>query len=552
MKEQLAKIIGEHLQRLGLTPPENLVVEEPKAKEHGDLATNVALVLAKAAGKPPRDLAADLAASLEQESGLIEKIEVKGPGFINFFLKESAFQSGLASLWQGKSLAMPTVGKGVKVLIEFVSANPTGPMHVGHGRNAVVGDTLARLLQAVGYAVTREFYVNDHGVQIQTLGRSGGHYHQILTQVAGVTAALPDDVYQGEHLEELVKNFADEIAPIHEDPLAVGKFLGIHLLEAIKKDLADLQVYFDHYFSESSLYSTGQIDDTLEALKQLGHTYSHEGALWFRSTDFGDDKDRVLIKQDNSYTYFTPDIAYHRDKFSRNFDRYINVMGADHGGYVGRMKAAVQALGFDSEKLEFVLMQMVSLLRKGERVAMSKRSGDYVTLREVVDEVGKDAARFFLLLRSHNTHLDFDLELAKEKSNDNPVYYVQYAHARMCSIFRKAKEEGGYPGPEALEPEALDNLNLPEEIQLIKLLLAYSDTLVQAADLREPHRIIFYLLDLAKTFQNYYTQGKTDARYRVIGPDRETTLAKLFLVKSLQAVFASGLEILGVSAPKSM
>lgn len=552
MKSQIEQMIREHLRRLEINDSLPFVVEAPKAKEHGDLATNVALTLAKSLKKNPRELATELAGSLEQETDLIKKVEVKGPGFINFLLQDGAYQRSLASLWQESQIKMPDAGKGKTILIEFVSANPTGPMHVGHGRNAVVGDTLARLLEAVGFKVTREFYVNDHGVQIQTLGRSGGHYHKVMAQVGGVMAALPDDGYQGEYLEQMVKDHADEIAPIHEDPVAVGKFLGVHLLEEIKADLKKLDVTFDHYFSESSLYESGEIDEALETLKKSGHSYSQDGALWFRSSDFGDDKDRVLIKKDNSYTYFTPDIAYHLDKFQRSFDHYINVMGADHGGYVGRMKAAVAALGFDPEKLEFVLMQMVSLVRKGERVAMSKRSGDYVTLREVVEEVGKDAARFFLLLRSHHTQLEFDLELAKEKSNENPVFYVQYAHARMCSIFNKAVREKNLPSEEDIGPHGLDKLILPEEITLIKQLLNYSDTLVQAAELREPHRIIFYLMDIAKAFQNYYTQGKSDPRYRVLGEDQDETLGKLFLLKTLKKVFASGLAILGVSAPEAM
>lgn len=552
MKHQIEQIIRQHLRRLEINEPPIFVVEAPKAKEHGDLATNVALALAKSLKKNPREFAGQLAKSLEQETDLVRKVEVKGPGFINFFLQDAAYQRSLATLWRDSQIKMPDVGEGQKILIEFVSANPTGPMHVGHGRNAVVGDTLARLFEAVGFKVTREFYVNDHGVQIQTLGRSGGHYHKVMAQVGGVTAALPDDGYQGEYLEQLVKKYADEIAPIHEDPVAVGKFLGLHLLQEIKNDLSKLDVSFDHYFSESSLYESGEIDEALETLKKSGHSYSQDGALWFRSSDFGDDKDRVLIKKDNSYTYFTPDIAYHLDKFQRSYDKYINVMGADHGGYVGRMKAAVAALGFDPEKLEFVLMQMVSLVRKGERVAMSKRSGDYVTLREVVEEVGKDAARFFLLLRSHHTQLEFDLELAKEKSNDNPVYYVQYAHARMCSIFNKAVKEKKLPPEEEIGPMGLDKLVLPEEITLIKQVLNYSDTLIQAAQLREPHRIIFYLMDIAKAFQNYYTQGKSDPRYRVLGEDQEKTLGKLFLLKTLKNVFASGLAILGVSAPEAM
>jgi arginyl-tRNA synthetase len=551
IKAKLAKTIADHLKTLELEAPGEINVEHPKAKDHGDFSSNVAMVLAGTTKQKPRELAEKLVDSLRREKGF-EKIEVKGPGFINFFLKPTAYHEALRSVWKNNSqLDLPLSGVGKKVLVEFVSANPTGPMHVGHGRNAVVGDCLARLLAAVGYEVTREFYVNDHGVQIHTLGLSGSHYHRAVTQVGGVQAALPDDMYRGAYLEELVARIKGELTPLLGDPLAVGKRLGVELLEKIKEDLSALDITFDHYFSESSLYEAGEIDEALAVLKQSGTTYEKDGALWFRTTDFGDDKDRVLIKSDNSYTYLTPDVAYHRDKFERRYDHYINVMGADHGGYVKRIKAAVKALGHDPDKLEFLLMQLVNLKRGGESVSMSKRSGDYVTLREVVDEVGRDAARFFFMMRSHNAALDFDLELAKKETPENPVFYIQYAHARMCSIFRKAVE-AGYPEPEKIQDVSLSPLVLPEEMDLIKTILTYPEILIQAAELREPHRVAFYLLDLAKTFQNYYTRGKTDDRYRVIVADRETTLAKLFLVKTLREVFRLGLRVLGVSAPERM
>lgn len=551
MKDALADLIVRHLKKINVEPPKQVQVEIPKIKDHGDFSTNVAMVLAKAAKESPRDLAQRLLDSLLQEGDWIDKIELKGPGFINFFLKSTAYQGALKDIWEGSQIKLPKVGEGEKVLVEFVSANPTGPMHVGHGRNAVVGDSLARVLEAVGFQVIREFYVNDHGVQIKTLGHSGYHYHTVLREVGGVEVALPDDMYRGEYLEKLVEKLQDQIALVKDDPLKIGKMLGEELLHVIREDLEALDVRFDHYFSESSLYESGEIQGALDQLKKTGNTYEQENALWFRSTEYGDDKDRVLIKSDNTYTYFTPDIAYHKDKFERDFDHYINVMGADHGGYVNRMKAAVQAMGFDPQRLEFVLMQMVSLVRGGEKVAMSKRSGEYITLREVVEEVGKDAARFFFMLRSHNTHLDFDLELAKEQSSENPVYYVQYAHARMSSIFRKAEEAGHKtPGPHANID--LSPLRLPEEMDLIKKLLEYPEVLISAAQGREPHRVAFYLLELAKIFQNYYTKGKGDDRYRVIQPEKETTQAKLYLILCLQAIFRLGLKILGVAAPEEM
>lgn len=551
MKALISDIISKQLQAMGLEAPAEIQLETPKAKDHGDLSSNIAMVMAKVAKRKPQELAQELAQGLSGNR-YIEKTEVKGPGFLNFFLKPELYHDSLKKLWRDPNALQPVdLGKGKRVLIEFLSANPTGPMHVGHGRNAVVGDCLARLLENTGHQVTREFYVNDHGVQIQTLGRSGSHYHTVLTQVGGVTAALPDDVYKGEYLEELVKELKDQIDAIKDDPLKIGKLLGVELLETIKEELLRLGIVFDHYYSESSLYLGGKIDEALTVLKSRGLTYDQEGALWFKTSEFGDDKDRVLIKSDNTYTYLTPDIAYHKDKFDRPYDVYLNVMGADHGGYVQRLKAAVAALGHDPAKLEFLLMQLVNLKRGGEVVNMSKRTGDYVTLHEVIDEVGKDAARFFFMMRSHNATLDFDLELAKQRSAENPVYYIQYAHARMSSIFRKA-EEAGFPKPEVLGDVDLSLLNLPEELELVGSLLAYSEMLGEAVKHYEPHRVAFYLLDLAKTFQNYYTRAKSDERYRVLSPNRERTLAKLYLVKSLREIFRSGLNILGVSAPESM
>ncbi|MCE9624088.1 MAG: arginine--tRNA ligase [Deltaproteobacteria bacterium] len=537
MKSILSNIIAKHLEGLGLPQPAEIVLDEPKAKEHGDLSSNVALVLAKAAKQPPPKLAAQLAESLGRETEIFEKIEVKGPGFINFFLKPTAYHASLKSLWQDpNALKKLDLGRGTRVLVEFVSANPTGPMHVGHGRNAVVGDCISRLLEEVGFEVSREFYVNDHGVQIKTLGHSGCHYHTVMTEVRGVEIALPEDVYKGQYLEDLVTELKDRIAPIKHDPLAVGKLLGVELLETIKEELLRLNIVFSRYYSESSLYDGGKIDEALAVLRASGLTYEKEGALWFKTSEYGDDKDRVLIKSDNTYTYLTPDIAYHKDKFDRGYDLYLNVMGADHGGYTQRLKAAVAALGHNPDKLEFLLMQLVNLKRGGEVVNMSKRTGDYVTLHEVIDEVGKDAVRFFFMMRSHNATLDFDLELAKQQSSDNPVFYIQYAHARMSSIFRKA-EEAGYPSAEALGEVDLTPLQLEEEITLIKTLLAYPEMLKGAVQFREAHRVAFYLLDLAKTFQNYYTRAKGDDRYRVLTPHRETTLAKLYLVKTLREVF---------------
>jgi arginyl-tRNA synthetase len=552
MKATLQQIVSDHLRELEINPPETIVVDHPKVKEHGDFSTNVAMVLAKVLKTKPQDLAQRLASSLSKEKDYFEKVEVKGAGFINFFLKSGAYHRALQEVWEDhQSLIKPNVGHSKRVLIEFVSANPTGPMHVGHGRNAVVGDCLARLMETCGFAVTREFYVNDHGVQIKTLGLSGSHYHSVLTQVDGVQVALPDDMYKGAYLEELVSRLQDKIIPVKDNPMAIGKVLGVELLEQVKEELRRLNISFNHYFSESSLYENGEIDAALERLKANNMTYERDGALWFKTSDFGDDKDRVLIKSDNTYTYMTPDIAYHKDKFDRHFDLYINVMGADHGGYVKRLKAAIAALGYNPDQLKFLLMQLVQLKRGEEVVSMSKRTGDYVTLHEVIDEVGRDATRFFFMMRSHNVTLDFDLELAKQKTADNPVFYIQYAHARMCSIFQKAIE-AGYEAPEKIFDVDLEGLVLPEEMDLIKTVLTYPEVLEGAVEQLEPHRVAFYLMELAKLFQNYYTRAKTDDRYRVISSHRETTLAKLYLIRTLREVFRLGLNILGVTAPERM
>ena len=552
MKATLQDIIAQHLTKLGFECPDSISLDHPRLAEHGDFSTNVAMVLSKKVGMKPLELANRLADSLREHQEAFSKIEVKGPGFINLFLKNELYHQALKAVWENpQELKLPQLGGGKRVLVEFVSANPTGPMHIGHGRNAVVGDCLARLLEAVGFKVTREFYINDHGVQVKTLGLSGLHYYRLLTEGEKVSDSLAKDVYQGVYLEELVAEHQKSIAALNEEPVVIGKLLAGFLLDVIKQELKRLDIVFDRYFSESSLYHDGKIDKALEKLRESGFTYEQDGALWFKTTEFGDDKDRVLIKADGSYTYLTPDIAYHRNKFEQNFDLYLNVLGADHGGYVSRIKAAVKALGYDPNKLECLLMQLVNLKRGDQAVSMSKRTGDYVTLHEVIDEVGSDAVRFFFMMRSHHATLDFDLELAKQKNSDNPVYYIQYAHARMSSIFVKAAE-AGYPSAETIVDADLKSLVLPEELELVKTLCTYPDLLQDAAEGREPHRVAFYLMDLAKLFQNYYTRGKTDSRYRVISEDRETTLAKLFLVKTLREVFRLGLKILGVSAPEKM
>ncbi len=549
MKQFLKELLIKLCLDMGFVYPEEAQIDVPKLAEHGDYASNLALQLAKSLKQNPRKLAQELVQRLQQQNDYFSKIEIAGPGFINFFLTPKACHQALKIFYFQRTLQLPKDGNNQRALVEFVSANPTGPLHIGHARNAVVGDVLSRVLSAVGYQVSKEFYINDHGVQIQTLGKSALYYLQ-LKQGIQPGEELSENVYRGEYLEKLVEKHFSELQAMQGDLTQMGKLLSIDLLEIIKQTLAKLDVVFDEYFSESSLYATGAVTESLTALKVAGHCYEADGALWFRSTVLGDDKDRVLIKQDGTYTYLTPDIAYHRNKFLRNYDLYINVLGADHGGYLQRIHAAIEAMGFDKNKLKFLLMQLVSLYQGDELKRMSKRQGTVVSLEEVVDSVGSDAARFFLIMRSHNVTLDFDLDLAKKQSQENPVFYLQYAHARLSSILAKAKTEGYLP--EQWLSADLSSMDLPEELALIRQMLAFNETLQDAASLLEPHRLSFYLLDLAKSFQAYYTKGKGEDRYRVITSDRVITLAKLYLCEVLQTVLAKGLNILGVSAPDSM
>lgn len=549
LKSTLSHCIEKKLFPLDAIP--EVEVSKPARKEHGDYASNVALTLASSTGRKPRDLAEIIIQNLQDPHQVIQKTEVAGPGFINFFLSSKAYQETLREILNKKeNYGKINLGKGKKVLIEYVSANPTGPMHVGHGRNAVVGDVLARLLSACGFQVSKEFYVNDHGVQIQTLGNSALYYLEKVKNSGRTIPPPPEGSYQGLYLQELVEKHVKRLEDCEGDALAAGKEMGKDLLEKIKEDLSEMKIAFDHFFLESSLYDSGQIEKALHNLKEAGYLFEQEGATWFRSTAFGDDKDRVLIKSEGSYTYFTPDIAYHRNKFERRFDLYINIWGADHAGYVPRIKAAMEALSYDPEKLKVITIQMVNLKRGNERVQMSKRSGTYVTLREVVDEVGSDAARFFFMLRSANAQLDFDLDLAQKQTADNPVFYIQYAHARICNIFGKAREAGFIL--DSLEKADLSALVLPEELDLIHQITEYPDILAEAATNYEGHRVGFYLLDLAKALQSYYSRAKSDVRYKVLTEDKKATLSKLALLKAIQIVFQSALQILGLNAPEYM
>jgi arginyl-tRNA synthetase len=522
-------------------------LETPKLAEHGDFAANLAMLLASQARRPPRQIAQILVDHLEAPPGFLRQVEIAGPGFINFFIEDSWWFHTITEIHrQGQAFGNSRIGAGQRVQVEFVSANPTGPLHIGHGRGAALGDVLANLLAAAGYQVEREYYINDVGNQINTLGKS--LYFRLL-ELKGHEIVFPPDGYQGDYLKDLARQYLAEGRPLpgadptEEELKELGRYAADVILAGIRRDLEDFGVFFDTWFSETDLYTEGWVDRAFATLKEGGWLYDRDEALWFASTRLGDDKDRVVRRSTGATTYFASDIAYHVHKVSRGYDLMVDLWGADHHGYVPRLKAAAQALGF-AERLRILLVQLVALLRRGEPVAMTTRGGTFVTLREVLDEVGKDAARFLFLTRRADAHLDFDLEVAKQQNTENPVYYVQYAHARLASVLRQpeAPELAG-PGP---EPGLHARLTLPEELDLVKKLAAYPETVETAARLLEPHRLTYYLTELAGQLHSYYY------KHRFISEDRELSRARLWLVAGVKTVLAHGLGLLGVSAPESM
>ncbi len=521
-------------------------IEVPKVEEHGDFATNVAFMLTKSFKASPRQIAEQIIECLPKCNWL-ERVEVAGPGFINFFLKENAWQQIVKRILKQKEDYGRGEVKGIKVLVEFVSANPTGPLHIGHGRGAAVGDSLANILDFAGYDVQREYYINDRGRQMQILGYSV--YLRYL-ELVGEHRDFPKECYQGDYIKDLARELYEKEGlkykemPEAEAVSKISQCAGQKILDDIKETLKIFGVGFDNWFSEKSLYEESKVKRLLQWLKEQGLAYEKDGALWFSSSRFGDEKDRVLIKADGTMTYFASDLAYHKNKMERGYDLLVDIWGADHHGYVARVKAGVKAMGFDPKKLQILLIQLVHLKRGGVPVAMSTRAGEFIPLKDVLDEVGKDAARFIFLTRSCDSHLDFDLEVAKSQNMENPVFYVQYAHARVCSIEKMAQERG-ISFPELLKID-LSPLIEPEEIRLMKLLAQFPEVIEGASRSLEPHRLPYYLTELAGEFHRYYN------KHRILGVAEEVSQARFALAQAVKIVIKTGLSLLGVTAPQQM
>ncbi|MBA3009433.1 MAG: arginine--tRNA ligase [Proteobacteria bacterium] len=527
----------------------DMEIEEPKHDSQGDFSSNFAMVSAGIQKMAPKKIADILVSSMESHD-FIEKTEVAGPGFINFFLTNSAWHPVVDQiLAQDTRFGASDMGSRQRVQVEFVSANPTGPLHVGHGRGAAVGDSVGNILSFAGFDVQKEYYINDSGRQIRTLGTS---VWLRLLEMAGKEIVFPEDCYKGEYIKEFAQNLLEiegkTFADTDEETAipVCAKFAAGKILEGIKTDLSDFGVSFDQWFSEQSLYDSGRVDAAIQKFRDQGLIYEDAGALWFRTEDFGDEKNRVVVRNNGLTTYFASDIAYHTEKYERGFDRVIDVWGADHHGYIKRIDAAVVASGRKSAQFSVILVQLVNLLRGGKPVQMSTRAGQFVTLKDIVDEVGKDAARFMFLSRSYDSGLDFDLELAKQKNSDNPVYYVQYVHARITGILLKAVEEGVIDAIDFKKGDRLDLLAEPEELKLIKILAGFGEQVEKSAETLHPHVIFTYLMTLAAAFHGYYN------KHKVITEDKTLTRARLSLVLAVKKVIRNGLFLLGVSAPERM
>jgi len=552
MKTVIKKIIHDALEKaqqageLELSSFPEIVVEKPKDEKMGDFSTNIGMTLARSERKNPKTIAESVARYLK--SGDLSKVKVAGPGFINIKMSQEFFLNRLRNaVAQGENFGSSDSGQGTKVMIEFVSANPTGPLHVGHGRGAAVGDCLARIMKKAGYDLSTEYYINDVGNQMNFLGRSTWLRYR---ELKGEAIKFPEDHYRGDYIKDIAQKVIDQKGdeflnkPEEECVSFFRRFAKDNILKGIEKDLSEFRVNFDNWFSEESLYEDKSVEKAVDWLKGQGHIYEKDGAVWLKSSAFDDDKDRVIVKQTGERTYFCSDIAYHQNKINRGFKKLINLMGADHHGYVPRMEAVLEAMGYDKKIFKILLVQFVSLLRAGEKVSMSTRSGEFETLQEVVSEVGVDATRYFFLMRSSDTHLDFDLELAKKETPDNPVFYIQYAHARICSIFRAAEENDLIWDSSA--GVDLAPINEDEEFAIIQAILAFPEIVEKSARALEVHRISHYLLDLVSRFHGYYS------RHRVISDDKSLTQARLFLLDALRITIRNGFELMGISSPEKM
>lgn len=524
---------------------DNIVIEIPKDKAHGDYSSNIAMQLTKILKRNPREIAQGIVETLDKDAGNIDRVEIAGPGFINLFLKKDAMTSIIKEVLDEKdNYGKTDYGQGIKYNIEFVSANPTGDLHLGHAKGAAVGDSICRIMEAAGYDVTREYYINDAGNQITNLALS--LYARYL-QALGYEKELPEDGYHGKDIIEIAKRIKDEEGDRFvniDEKEAISYFRNIgtkHELEKIEDILKEYRVSYDVWFSETSLYEDNKVVPTIEKLKEKGYTYESEGALWFKSTEFGDDKDRVLVKSDGSYTYLTPDIAYHMNKLDRGYQYLVDLLGADHHGYINRMKAAIQALGYNADQLNIDIMQMVRMVENGEVVKMSKRTGNAVTIKDLIEDIGVDAARYFFVSKAASSPFDFDLGLAKSKSNENPVYYAQYAHARMCSILAQAKNAG---------IDVTDHYELlthEKEIELVKHINEFRNEIIESAKLRAPHKIANYIQRLAQLFHSFYNDC-----YVIDDKNKELSAQRLSLVVASQMTLKNALNLIGVEAPEKM
>jgi arginyl-tRNA synthetase len=528
------------------------VIEIPNNPAHGHFATNLPMVLASSQRRRPLDIATTIVDNLKDEKGLLESAEIAGPGFINFRIRREEWCRVLYDIVSRKGdYGRNDAGNTDRVLVEFVSANPTGPLHLGHGRGAALGDTLCRILSFCGYDVIREFYINDAGEQVRLLGES------ILSrfrQMSDPDYPFPENGYHGDYILDLASAISPEIDLSNLDQEAAIAYCAQRaremMLEEIKEDLNRFRVGFDVWYSETDLHQSGLLQDTLEAIRADGYLYEKDGALWIKTSDFGDDKDRVIRKRDGRFTYFASDIAYHLQKCRKGFTRAINIWGADHHGYVPRIKAALSAHGISQEWLSVMLIQLVKLWEGGHEIRMSKRAGSFVTLKELMDKVGVDAVRFVFLTKNHDSPLDFDIDLVKKKDSDNPVYYVQYAHARICSIFRKAETEGISLSDQPRDVSS--RLVLEEELALIRAMAGFPSLLKEISATLEPHRLTYYLTDLAALFHRYFNLGTKIPEHRIVTGDKALTRVRLFLAEGIRAVIANGLGLLGIEAPERM